>query len=398
MAQELTDKGIAALKPRTKRFEVTDSAAPGLTLRVWPNGARKWSVWYRVPGGSRRLALGRYGSVPPALTLTAARKRARQVVADVQRGADPQGEKHAERAERRARREAGTFADLAAAFDAEYLSTLRPMTASVWRGYLRNEILPKLGRRAPADLTSDDVLPFHQSRPYEVLRRLLAWAVWKKQIPTSPCAAVKPFGRRAPRPRAAAAAKVLTNPQLAAALPRMPPHVMLCALTAVREHEARSARWADIDLDGGTWHVPAAFTKGADVHVVPLSTTAVTLLARQPRTTSPWVFAAQTNRCEVCGERGHVTKMQSRLTREVKALAGVDGRGLVHRLRDTIKTRMSERGVDERVSEMILGHRVPGIAGTYNHAELIAPRRKALAWWAGELKRILKAPALPPSG
>ena len=56
----LTDAEIRALKAQAERFDVSDAGTPGLTLRVWPTGAKRWSVWYRTNDGRpRRLSLGR---------------------------------------------------------------------------------------------------------------------------------------------------------------------------------------------------------------------------------------------------------------------------------------------------------------------------------------------------
>ena len=52
----------------------------------------------------------------------------------------------------------------------------------------------------------------------------------------------------------------------------------LCILTAARSSEALSARWDEIDLDARIWTVPAARTKAAREHRVPLSDRAVTVL------------------------------------------------------------------------------------------------------------------------
>jgi hypothetical protein len=54
----------------------------------------------------------------------------------------------------------------------------------------------------------------------------------------------------------------------------------------------------------------------------------------------------------------------------VKEGAGIADRGLLHRFRDTVKTRVSEHGISERVSEHILGHVVPGIAGSCSFASI----------------------------
>ena len=86
----LSDAEIRNLEPRRARFDVVDGDVPGLELRVWPNGTKRWCLRYRRgDGAARRLALGRYGATLPDLSLTRARKLARQRLTDIQRGADP---------------------------------------------------------------------------------------------------------------------------------------------------------------------------------------------------------------------------------------------------------------------------------------------------------------------
>jgi hypothetical protein len=145
------------------------------------------------------------------------------------------------------------------------------------------------------------------------------------------------------------------------------------------------------------WTIPQHKTSdhtGAP-HVVPLAEGALAVLGRIRKANlaagygkSEWLFPAVTTSCEVCGKAGHVDKDQ-KAAKRIKDAAGVEGRGLLHRLRDTIKTRMSEHGIEGRVSEAILAHVPPGIVGTYDHAELLPQRRDALQWWSGELARIL---------
>jgi integrase len=52
-------------------------------------------------------------------------------------------------------------------------------------------------------------------------------------------------------------------------------------LTAARPSEALNAQWSEIDLTKRLWTVPAQRMKGGKEHVVPLSETAVAILARQ---------------------------------------------------------------------------------------------------------------------
>jgi len=148
------------------------------------------------------------------------------------------------------------------------------------------------------------------------------------------------------------------------------------------------------------WTIPAEMQKTGDLtgepHVVPLTKGALAVLKRianvhesAHQAKSGWLFPAPTKSCETCTQLGHMDK-PNKASEAVKKAAGISDRGLLHRFRDTLKTRLSEHGVDGRVSEHILGHVVPGIAGVYDHAELLPQRKEALTWWDGELGRILK--------
>jgi hypothetical protein len=69
MTRGLTAKTVEALKPQDKRYEVRDSAVPGLVLRINSDGTKTWSVVVSRAGRRQRVSLGRY----PALSLKDAR-------------------------------------------------------------------------------------------------------------------------------------------------------------------------------------------------------------------------------------------------------------------------------------------------------------------------------------
>jgi integrase len=232
--------------------------------------------------------------------------------------------------------------------------------------------------------------------------------VWKRRLAASPCEQAKAFDRGKhgrSRKRLTKRAKAYSNDQIqrvfaAAAGTEIEQLVGLIARTGARSHEARAARWEDIDLPRGVWTIPAEMQKTGGVtgeaHLIPLSRGALDLLKAKKATSAAsgesgdgWVFPAPTTSCVVCGRAGHMDK-PNKASAAVKRTAGIVDRGLLHRFRDTLKTRLSEHGVDARVSEHILGHVVPGIAGIYDHAELLPQRRAALIWWDRELGRILR--------
>src|SRR4051812_32273953 len=84
----VTEQGNRAL--------IFDTDLAGFGLRVTP-GAKTFIVQYRVGHGrtapKRRLSLGQYG----ALTVEQARQLAKEILADVARGADPAASRNADK-------------------------------------------------------------------------------------------------------------------------------------------------------------------------------------------------------------------------------------------------------------------------------------------------------------
>jgi len=397
--EALTEARFRRLLPRAARYEVADPATPGLRVRVLPDGRKIWSLMYRLPSTHEvtRTTLGVFPTVAKA-SAAAEKLRARVVL-----GEDPNGQKRAARAAKAAEKKAGTVADLFAEFDRAWLAHVRPVTADGWRRVASRLILPRIGRRQPRSLSQADVREFRGNRTaWEALRLALNWAVAEGRVDANPCLALpRRFdpARRCAGTRRARSAKRLGLGQLRAALPLMPPHVSLVGVTAVREHEARSARWADFDLEGALWVVPGAFTKTGDEHRVPLVPAALAVVERARAANaaaglaaSPWLFPGS-GTCEVCRLAGHAPKTSSKTSARAKVAAGIIDRGVIHRIRDTAKSWMSDAGVPASVSERVLGHALAGMERVYDHAEMIHQQRAALERWSAAL--LASPPALP---
>ena len=59
---------------------------------------------------------------------------------------------------------------------------------------------------------------------------------------------------------------------------------------------------------------------------------------------------------------------------------------VLHDLRRTVRTHLSRLKVPEVVGELVLGHALRGIAGTYNIYDFEAEKRKASDAWSSQLQ------------
>ena len=142
----LTARAVGSLKPMYgKRVECFDAAVSGLALRVSERGAKSWTLLYRHRGRQRRLTLGSAA----VLSLADARKRVRDLLHDVSKGADPTTEKQDSRC-------AKTIADLAELYVEKWA---KPKKRS-WKAdenLLEHEVLPHRRHRAIANIIRQDV-------------------------------------------------------------------------------------------------------------------------------------------------------------------------------------------------------------------------------------------------
>ena len=71
----LTAAHVARLAARDSQYDVRDGEIPGLLVRVFPSGAKRWGFRARQDGRLRFVLIGGY----PELSLEVARKQARRV-------------------------------------------------------------------------------------------------------------------------------------------------------------------------------------------------------------------------------------------------------------------------------------------------------------------------------
>jgi hypothetical protein len=148
---KLSKRIVEGIAPGSGDVFVWDSEQRGFGVRVKPSGARSYILQYRnAHGRSKRLTLGAHGR----LTAEMARREAKRLLADVDRGADPA-------AERDAARKAPTLAAFAERYLADHVAA-NMKNAAEERRMLARVLLPALGARKLADITRADVAKLHR--------------------------------------------------------------------------------------------------------------------------------------------------------------------------------------------------------------------------------------------
>jgi hypothetical protein len=154
IATRLTDKAVMNAKPDSKPRKLFDGE--GLFLLVKPDGGKYWRLKFRFGGKEKLLALRVY----PTLTLAAARIEAGKARQLLTNGIDPT-------AERRANKEAveaesqilhNTFERVALEWYEFKRANWAPATIRKAEEALRIDLLPAIGSRPIAELTSPEVV------------------------------------------------------------------------------------------------------------------------------------------------------------------------------------------------------------------------------------------------
>jgi integrase len=65
---------------------------------------------------------------------------------------------------------------------------------------------------------------------------------------------------------------------------------------------------------------------------------------------------------------------------------------VVHDLRRTVRTRLSELRVPEHIAEAVIGHSKRGLARVYNQHRYATEIREALELWNARLRAIVEPP------
>jgi integrase len=416
-SKTLSDKTIkAAIKAAGiagKASTINDGG--GLSLICRPDGAGWWRFRYWIDKRENRLSLGTY----PEVSLADARKRCDEARELIAAGTDPSEQRKTDKVDRAARAEAqaladaglpgpGTFEHTARQWHAYSLAQWSPRHAVKVLALLENDLLPFIGARPLADITAPELLK--QGRRIEARgvgetayrAVMVAGAVFRYGVQNGLCDSDPSRDLKGavrlplPEHRAAVTDPVKLGELLRAfdgyeGTPVVRAALALQPLLFVRPGELRHAEWAEFDLDGGVWTIPAARMKGnlqakkhGPPHIVPLAPQAVAILRElQPLTSrSRYVFPSPLTNDKPMSDNA----VLAALRRMGFAKEEVTGHGF----RATVRTIACERlGIAPEVIEAQLAHTVSDALGrAYNRTQFLDQRRELMAQWADYLDRL----------
>lgn len=425
----LTDAKVRGAKGTGKAYKLTDGEQ--LYLHVSPAGGRVWRMNYQFAragqpkAAQKTLTIGPY----PAISLKDARDARDVAKALLARGQEPKPD-DLFRASAPVIDKRPTFEKIARDWLALNTKRWSPVHAEDVKVRLENDVFPRLGARAIADITASDVYevlsPVVDRGAVETAHRIcqrisaiFIYAVAKGEATGDPAGkltiALPKVPKAKPQPAIVdlhAVRQMLVDCEAERCRAATKMAIRFIALTAVRPNELHGARWEEFeDIDGAEplWRIPAARMKGDKErkaqedgdHLVPLAPAAVEILRAMVKVTGDLDLVWPSER--------HTHKPMSENTlRALLIRAGYYQRHVPHGFRAAFSTIMNERydrvwrseghkgpAPDRAIIDLMLAH-VPEnkVEGAYNRADYMERRREIACEWADLLVADMWSPSI----
>ena len=372
---------------------VWDDKLKGFGVIVYPTGLKTYVAQYRKDGRSHRVVIGKHGRLTP----DEARKEAKALLGDVEKGANPAFE-------RRTKREAPTLDKVAEGFLAYAFAKKKTGTARGYDNALRLHILPQLGTKRLTMITHADVESLHASmserrpqanRTLAVLSAVWSWAARHRHVDaaSNPTKGVEKY-RESARERyltkdellrlsdALTAAETTGLPYSVDKLNPKAKHapkpenrrrkfdrhsmaaIRLLTLTGARLREILDAQWEHVDLERGMIFLPDSKTGRKPIY---LSAAAAAILSALPRIDgNPYVIPGE--------KTGQPRADLKRPWDAICEVAGLDGVRL-HDLRHSFASVGAGASLGLPIIGKLLGHSQPSTTQRYAHLDADPMRR-----------------------
>lgn len=399
-ADPLTAKGVeAATSEGQTQRDISDGLVPGLILRVSSARTKTWTVRYKTgTSRTRSMKIGTY----PNLSLADARKRAREVLGDVETGKDPAQARKDQRAGK------GTFGEMCEEILEKELRVrlrngdLRESTLQEWERILEVELLPQWKHRMAGEIARRDVRqlaekiiargsPTMADRVVGVVNYFFNRGLDREfpNLEGNPAHRMKLPIKDEGRDRYLSRGEIRRVwKAVEDEIPGQGWAFRLALLTGQRMGSVAAMRWDGVTENGGgvLWTIPPEHFKGKRVHLVPLSPEAVEVLdeIRETPGSPEWVFPSRPP-----ARKPYMTAWNRTLER-VRERSGVQD-WTVHDFRTTFRTHATRApedgglGIPAHVADAVLGHKESSLGFTRYTGDqaryLLHEKREALLAW-----------------
>jgi integrase len=375
----------SVILPDKGQLDYFDSRTSGLGLRISSAGRKSWFVMYRHAGRLRRYTIGTY----PALGLTHARDKAKELMHESAMGNDPATDKQVNRG-------APTFGEMAVQYIELYAMTNKRSWKEDQR-ILDHDLLPKWKNVKAHEIKRRDIIslldvivqraPIQANRTLALLRKMFNWAISRDLVEANPCTAVKMPAKENRKDRMLSDDEILIfwNGLATASMSEL---TRLCLkfqlVTAQRKGEIIIAEWSEFDLNNGWWTIPSEKAKNKLSHRVPMSPLALQLLEQIKSLSgeSRWLFPSSK------GDKPVLDTSIDHALHKNEAKFGIPP-FTPHDLRRTAASHMTGMGVSRLTVSKILNHVESGITAVYDRHSYDREKRKALDKWGDKLTKIL---------
>jgi integrase len=380
MRRTLTDRGVAALRPRSQRYAFPDPELTGHYVRVQSSGSKSFVTVARTPAGKQ---VWTNVGAADVMSIVDAREQAREIIKRVRAGL-PAVETRAD-----------TVADVVANWIKRHVEPNGLRSRREIIRMLDSHILPAWRDREFIGIKRSDVVKLldhvedkHGARTADVVLTVFSavanWHAARSDDFSPPVIR----GMRRQSTHAQARARILDDEEIraiwkatetAGTFGRI---VRLALLTAQRRSKVAQMRWADIAADGA-WTIPKEPREKDSGGVLQLPEAALAIIHAQSRVGSnPHVFPGRGN----LGPFKGVDEAKAVLS--AKLPANMPG-WVMHDLRRTARSLMARAGVRPDVAERVLGHAIVGVAGTYDRHGYRDEKADALARLAALIDSIV---------
>lgn len=409
IAKELTAAQVKSIKAFEKARGYPVGGVPGLLLWVKPSDAKSWILRTTISGRRVDLGLGSY----PMISLAEARNAARSILTRYKlENVNPLLEKKLRREKEKELQSRPTFTYAAESFLARKSDEWRnPKHAQQWKQTLATYVVPKIGKKAVAEITRSDIQSVLD--PIWDTKRETATRIRGRMESVLAYAAVMGWRDETnPAQWKGALDKIYSTKKTVLHHPALPWQRVGEFMKTVRESEANSARaleftiltasrvgmvlgatWSEIDIEKKCWTVPKTRMKSGVEFRVALSDDALALLLKMKSyKRNELVFPAQRG-----GKISDMTLTKFiRDSHERRIKAGLPGWFdpksdnrviVVHGFRSTFRDFCADTGNPAHLAEQALAHVIGDkVISAYNRSDLFEQRIEMMNRWAAQCR------------